>query len=70
MGRLLILTGILFIMTGIVLKMFPGLAQFLGRLPGDLTWESGNKTVHFPVTTMIIISLLLTILLNYIRKFL
>jgi hypothetical protein len=36
----------------------------LGRLPGDILWQRGNFSFYFPVVTCIVLSLLLTLLLN------
>ncbi|MEW6527344.1 MAG: DUF2905 family protein [Spirochaetota bacterium] len=66
MGRLLILAGILLIITGILFQVFP---KFLGKLPGDVMFSKGNITVYFPFMTMIIISIILTILLNVFLRF-
>lgn len=68
MARFLILAGIIFLIVGIILQMYPGLMNWLGRLPGDLRFESGNTRIYFPVTTMILVSIILTILLNLLRR--
>jgi hypothetical protein len=36
----------------------------LGKLPGDFTWRGKNTTVHFPFVSSVVISLVLTVLLN------
>jgi len=40
----------------------------LGRLPGDLSWEGRNVQVYIPFATMIIVSVILTIVLNVISR--
>jgi len=40
----------------------------LGKLPGDLSWEGQGYGVYFPLTTMILVSLILTLLLNIIPR--
>jgi membrane protein implicated in regulation of membrane protease activity len=41
----------------------------LGRLPGDIFFQKGNFSFYFPVVTSIILSLLLTIILNvFLRR--
>jgi len=42
----------------------------LGRLPGDIRMEGENGSFYFPVTTSILISVILTIVLNIISRFL
>lgn len=41
-----------------------------GRLPGDIRIERENIRIYIPITTMILLSILLTIILNLIRRFL
>ena len=40
----------------------------IGRLPGDFTFKRGNTTVHIPVTTSILASVILTLLLSLLRR--
>ena len=63
LGRLLIVFGLVIVLAGIVLLVadrIPG----LGRLPGDLVVRRGPVTFYFPLATSIVLSVLLTILLN------
>ena len=62
-GKICIYLGIVLILLGILLQ-FGGKFLPLGRLPGDFQWESGNFSVHFPIVTCILLSVLLTILAN------
>ncbi|HAP32498.1 MAG TPA: DUF2905 domain-containing protein [Firmicutes bacterium] len=41
----------------------------LGRLPGDIIIRRENLTIFFPIATMILISIILTLLLNFLRRF-
>lgn len=70
-GRLLIIAGIsLIVIGGIVLLLgrIPGLN--LGKLPGDFSWEKGDVRIIAPIGTMLLISIVLTILLNiFLRLF-
>lgn len=61
LGRILIYSGIFLIILGCLLyfNMLP-----LGRLPGDFRWKSGTFGVYFPLSSCIIISILLTVILN------
>ncbi|HLY38019.1 MAG TPA: DUF2905 domain-containing protein [Candidatus Binatia bacterium] len=63
LGRLLIVFGLVIVLAGVVLLVadrIPG----LGRLPGDLVVRRGPVTFYFPLATSIVLSVLLTILLN------
>lgn len=68
MARFLILTGIIFVIVGIVLQLFPGLMNWLGRLPGDIRYETESTRVYIPITTMLLLSLILTIVINFLRR--
>ena len=56
----MILLGLLFIGFG----NLPG----LGRLPGDRVFHVGNATIHFPIVTMLLVSVVLTIVLNLVIR--
>ena len=69
LGKFLILTGVFFIVIGILLLLFGKIAP-LGKLPGDIYIKRDNFAVYIPITSAILISLLLTLLLNLIFLFL
>jgi Protein of unknown function (DUF2905) len=62
-GRLLILFGIVALVVGVGLLYLPRIS-WLGRLPGDITVEREGFTFYFPLATSIVISIVLTLLLN------
>jgi len=67
-GRMLILAGLgLCILGGILLVA--GKVPFLGRLPGDVRIEREGFSCYFPVVTMLVLSLLLTLVLNLLLRF-
>lgn len=68
MARFLILAGIIFVVVGIVLQLFPGLMNWLGRLPGDIRYETESTRIYIPITTMLLLSILLTIAVNLLRR--
>jgi hypothetical protein len=63
LGRLLIIGGAIAVAIGIVLLIAPRV-PWLGRLPGDILVRRDHFTFYFPVATSIIVSIVLTILLN------
>ncbi len=66
MQRFLILLGIVLLIAGLA---WPWLSRLpFGRLPGDISIERENFSFHFPLTTSILLSLLLTLLLRLWRK--
>jgi hypothetical protein len=64
LAKTLIALGIALVVLGVVLKYAPGLLAWFGRLPGDIAITRANSRVFIPVTSMIIVSLLLTIIVN------
>ena len=68
-GKWLIIAGILIVITGVLIYFFHDKLNWLGKLPGHIRIEKGNFRFYFPITTMIIISIALTILINLFRKF-
>ncbi|HFC97844.1 MAG TPA: DUF2905 domain-containing protein [Thermosulfurimonas dismutans] len=67
MGKMLILFGIFLILAGALTLFLPKLSQ-LPRLPGDILIRKGNFTFYFPLVTCLILSLLLTLILNILRR--
>jgi hypothetical protein len=60
MSRTLIVIGILVLVAGL---LWPWLGRLgLGRLPGDIVVERDNFTLYFPITTMILISIVLSLI--------
>ncbi len=68
-GKYLIFTGIFIIVIGIIFYFFHNKLNWIGRLPGDIRIEKQNFKFYFPVTTMILLSLLLTLIINIIKRF-
>jgi hypothetical protein len=65
LGRMLMIAGIALVAVGALLVFLPRL-PVLGRLPGDLVWSRGNLRVYLPITTSLLISLILTGVLTLI----
>ncbi|MDQ6710759.1 MAG: DUF2905 domain-containing protein [Candidatus Dormibacteraeota bacterium] len=62
-GKLLIVVGGLILVAGLFL-VAGWRIPFLGRLPGDLSFSRGNTHVYIPLASGIVISVILTVLLN------
>jgi hypothetical protein len=65
----LIVIGVLIAAVGVVWLLAPWL-PWLGKLPGDIAIQRGNFRFYFPLTTCILLSLLLTAILWAVRRFL
>jgi hypothetical protein len=66
-GRLLIVGGVILAAVGVLIVLAPNI-PFLGRLPGDIRIDSGNVKVFIPLGTMLLISLILTLILNLANR--
>jgi hypothetical protein len=67
-GLSIVVGGICLIVIGLL--VFSGGLNWFGRLPGDIRYEGENTRVYFPIVSMLLISIVLTLLLNLIRKLL
>ncbi|WP_444927441.1 DUF2905 domain-containing protein [Microbulbifer sp. TRSA002] len=68
MSRWLIIAGIILVLVGVLLHFSPGLFSWFGRLPGDIRVGSGRTRFYFPIVSMIIVSLVLSLLVNFFRR--
>lgn len=66
-GNLLIYGGIALIVIGLMVQL--GWFSWFGKLPGDIRSEGDNVSVFFPITSMIVVSIVATILLNLFDRF-
>lgn len=67
-GKILIIFGIIFIIIGLLIS-YTNIGKFLGKLPGDIHYKKGNVSFHFPIIACLLISIIITILLNiFLRK--
>jgi hypothetical protein len=67
LGRTLVVMGIALAVLGGILLLV-GTVPGLGRLPGDISIERGNFRIYAPIATCLLLSLLLTIVLNVVAR--
>lgn len=67
LGKMLLYIGVILVLIGGFFLIMAKLPWF-GRLPGDIVYQREGLTILFPITTMILVSLVLTILLNLIWR--
>jgi len=67
-GKWIIYTGLLLVVIGAVVQYAPWAFSWFGKLPGDVRIETDSGRVFIPITSMIIISLVLTVLVNLLRR--
>ncbi len=68
-ARILIILGLVLLLLGGLVYLTARLNLPLGRLPGDIRIDRGNFHFYFPLVTGLLLSLLLTIVLNIIIRF-
>jgi Protein of unknown function (DUF2905) len=66
-GKILVVFGIVLLLLGAALWSGIG-GGWLGRLPGDIRIERGNSGFYFPIVTCIIISILLSVIMSFLRR--
>ncbi|MEO6730846.1 MAG: DUF2905 domain-containing protein [Ferruginibacter sp.] len=69
-GKWFIIIGIILVVAGVIIYFFHDKLNWIGRLPGDIRIEKENFRFYFPFVSMILISLVLTVVINVIKKFL
>ena len=68
-GKILIIIGLILVVAGAIVWLAGDKLNFLGRLPGDIRIEKENTRIYFPITTMLILSAMLSLIMWIIRKF-
>ncbi len=67
-GKFFLVLGAVFLLIGLILTYAPSLIAWFGRLPGDIRIQDEHKFIFIPITSMIIVSLLLTLILNLLFR--
>ncbi|RDI95661.1 DUF2905 domain-containing protein [Meiothermus sp. QL-1] len=66
-GRILLFIGLFLVLLGLIWLYAPGLLNWFGRLPGDIRIERDGFRFYFPLTSMLLVSLLLSLFLRWFR---
>ena len=69
-GRYIIMAGVGIVLIGLVWYFLGHRLNWIGRLPGDIRIEREGFRFYFPLTTMVLLSLLLSGVLNILRRIL
>lgn len=69
-GKYIMLIGSGVVIIGLVIYFFHDKLHWIGHLPGDIRIEKEHFRFYFPITTMVLISVIITVLLSIIRRFL
>jgi len=68
-GKYIILCGAVIIVAGILVYFFHDRMNWIGKLPGDFRVEKPNFRFYFPLTTMILFSVFISLVIYLVRKF-
>jgi hypothetical protein len=66
-GRALVVIGLFVAALGAVMLLTPRV-PWLGRLPGDIVIHGDNVTIYIPITTMLLVSVILSVVLSLIGR--
>lgn len=68
-GKLLTAVGVVLAVIGLVVSYAPWLISWFGKLPGDIRIEDEQRFVFIPITSMLVVSIILTLIVNlFFRK--
>jgi hypothetical protein len=68
-GKYIVLAGLAIVVVGLVIWLAGDKLHWIGRLPGDIRVERENFRFYMPITSMILLSILLSVLLWVFRRF-
>jgi hypothetical protein len=68
-GKLLTGVGVILVAAGLIFSYAPWLVDWFGKLPGDIRIEDEKRFVFIPITSMLVVSIILTLIINlFFRK--
>lgn len=65
-GNVLMLIGAAIVVLGALLRFAPGMFSWFGNLPGDIDIQGENSRVFIPITSMVVVSVVLTVVVNLV----
>ena len=68
LGKILVIAGIILIIAGVIIYFTGDKLGWIGHLPGDIRVEKENVRFYFPITTMIILSIVVSFIFWLIKK--
>ncbi|MCF8010728.1 MAG: DUF2905 domain-containing protein [Clostridiales bacterium] len=66
-GKSIVIIGLILVLLGGII-MVGGKIGFIGKLPGDMYFEKGNVKFYFPLVTMLLLSFIITVIVNLIFR--
>jgi hypothetical protein len=68
-GKIIVSIGVVITLIGVIIYFFGNKLHFIGNLPGDIRIERENFRFYFPITTMILLSIIINLLIKLYRYF-
>jgi uncharacterized membrane protein len=68
-GKTIILIGLGVVLLGVIVYFFGDKLSWFGKLPGDIRIEKENSKFYFPVTSMVLVSVLLNLIIWLVKKY-
>jgi H+/Cl- antiporter ClcA len=68
-GKYILIAGIFIVIAGLLIYFFHDYFKWIGKLPGDIRIEKENFRFYFPLTTMVVFSIIITIIINIFKRF-
>jgi len=69
LSNLLIVVGAVIFLVGVILRYFPSAFSWFGNLPGDIHFQGENTQVFIPITSMLVVSVVATLIFNLAGRF-
>lgn len=67
-GKVIITTGIILVVAGLIIYFAGNRFAWFGHLPGDIRIEKENMRLYFPITTMLLLSIVASVVFWLIKK--
>jgi len=67
MGKLLVIVGLVLVLLGTLYTYFPAALSWFGNLPGDIKINKPNSSFFFPITSMIVVSIIFSLIMRLFR---
>ncbi len=67
-GKVIIITGIILVVAGLIIYFAGNRFAWFGHLPGDIRIEKENMRLYFPITTMLLLSIVASVVFWLIKK--
>lgn len=65
LGKILVFIGLILVIAGLAVTYAPWLVNWFGKLPGDIYIKGEKGTVFIPITSMIIVSVVVSLFINF-----